>query len=50
MPLKKIVILHHCFGNEDMCLFTNRLKGLLKDYPDDTIIENRIIKKNTYKN
>jgi hypothetical protein len=45
MNLKRIVILHYCYGNKDMCLFQERLISLLESYPDDTIIENRIIKK-----
>ena len=47
MNLKKIVILHYCYGNKNLCLFEDNLKRFMKNnYPDDTIIENRIIKRN----
>ena len=44
MNLKKIIILHYCYSNKDLCFFQERLEYLMKDYPDDAIIENNIIK------
>jgi len=49
MNKKKIVIIHYCYGNEELCFFMDKLKYIMKDYPDDAIIENRIVKRNVHK-
>ena len=46
MNLKKIIILHYCYGDERLCLFQGKLESLLKEYPDDTIVENSVVKRN----